>query len=190
MKTYIYIYTTTHETIDDSHSMVNKASLSITAENIGFSRIKTIVGSRSMRLCSVYCMNSKGQVATWRLTPRLSFAEVQDDLIALRDRLLSQGKVLKEFYIDNCCSWRKKLQAVFGDHLVVYRDIFHAVKRVSDKIPKHHPLRCECMREWQVVFHDPSDLGEKRHCPSPSPLIIEKNLDKFVERWKDAEHDG
>lgn len=120
----------------------------------------------------------------------MSFAEVQDDLTALRDRLLSQGKVLKEFYIDNCCSWRKKLQAVFGDHLVVYLDIFHAVKRVSDKIPKRHPLRRECMRDWQVVFRDPSDLGEKRHCPTPSPLIMEKNLDKFVERWKDAEHDG
>ena len=89
---------------------------------------------------------------TWRLTPRLSFAEVEDDLRALKNRLLSQGKALKEFYIDNCCTWRKKLQTVFGDQLVVCLDIFHAVKRVSDKIPKRHPLRQECMRDWQMVF--------------------------------------
>ena len=160
-----------HETI---------SSLSITAENIGFSQIGD--NRWIMQYEALFCvLNSKGQMATWRLTPRLSFGEIQDDLIALRDRLLSQGKVLKEFYIDNCCSWRKKLQAVFGDHLVVYLDIFHAVKRVSDKIPKRHPLRHECMRDWQVVFRDPSDLGEKRHCPTPSPLVMEKSLDKFVE---------
>ena len=155
-----------HETI---------SSLSITAENIGFSQIGD--NRWIMQYEALFCvLNSKGQMATWRLTPRLLFGKIQDDLIALRDRLLSQGKVLKEFYIDNCCSWRKKLQAVFGDHLVVYLDIFHAVKRVSDKIPKRHPLRHECMRDWQVVFRDPSDLGEKRHCPTPSPLIMEISL--------------
>ena len=127
---------------------------------------------------------------TWRLTPRLSFAEVEDDLRALKNRLLSQGKALKEFYIDNCCTWRKKLQTVFGDQLVVCLDIFHAVKRVSDKIPKRHPLRQECMRDWQMVFRDPSDLGEKRCSPTPTPLILESNLDKFIQRWKDAEYDG
>ena len=35
------------------------------------------------------------------------------------------------------------------------------------------------MRDWQVVFHDPSDLGEKCQCLTPTPLIMEKNLDKF-----------
>ena len=60
------------------------------------------------------------------------------------------------------------VQAAFGDHLVVYLDIFHAVKRVSDKIPKCHLLRRECIRDWQVVFRDPSDLGEKHHCLTPT----------------------
>lgn len=74
-------------------------------------------------------------------------------------------------------AWRK-LQTVFGAHLV---DIFHAVKRVSDKIPNRHPLQCGCLRDWQMVFQDPSDLGEK---------LLENNLDKFLQWWKDAECDG
>jgi len=39
-------------------------------------------------------------------------------------------------------------------------------------------------------FQDPSDLGEKRHSPTPTPLILESNLDKFLQQWKDAIHDG
>ena len=71
-----------------------KSSLSITVENIGFSRIGD--NCWITQYDTLFCvLNGKGQVATWRLTPRLSFAEVQDDLIALKDRLLSQGKVLK-----------------------------------------------------------------------------------------------
>ena len=70
-------------------------------------------------------------------------------------------------------AWRT-LQAVFGAHLVVYQDIFHAVKRVSDKIPKRHPLQRECLRDWQMVFRK----------------LLENNLDKFLQWWKDAECDG
>ena len=158
-------------------------------ENVGFSRIGD--NRWITQYEALFCvLNGKGQVVTWRLTPRLSFAEVEADLRALKDRLLSQGKALKEFYIDNCCTWRKKLQTVFGDQLAVRLDIFHAVKRVSDKIPKRHPLRRECMRDWQMVFRDPSDLGEKRHCLTPTPRVLENNLDKFLQRWKEAEHDG
>ena len=108
-------------------------------------------------------MNSKGQVLTWKLTPGLSFADVEDELKALHDRLLPQGKTLKEFYIDNCCAWRNKLQQVFGKQLVVHLDLFHAIKRLGEKIPKRHPLRSECLRDWKMVFRDPCDKGEKRH---------------------------
>ena len=83
----------------------------------------------------------------------------------------------------------EKLQQIFGNELVVYLDIFHAVKRFSDKIPKRHPLRKECIREWKMVFRDPSDQGKKRHLPTPSPLILEGNLDKFLQHWADSEYD-
>ena len=127
---------------------------------------------------------------TWRLTQGLSFSEIEPDLIALRDRLLLQGKTLKEFYIDNCCTWRKKIQNVFGDSLRVYLDISHAVKRFCEKIPKRHPLRQECIKQWKNVFRDSTDQGETRHLPTPSPAILESNLDKFLLLWKESEYDG
>ena len=76
----------------------------------------------------------------WKLTKNLKFSNIKDHLILLRDRLSLQGKKITEFYIDNCCSWRSKLQEVFGTELCVRLDVFHAVKRISDKIPKRHPL--------------------------------------------------
>ena len=85
---------------------------------------------------------------------------------------VSQGVTLKEFYIDNCCSWRKKLQSAFGDDPIVYLDIFDAVKRFSEKIPKRNPLRRQCISEWQKVFRDSSDQGEKRHSLTSPPMTL------------------
>ena len=127
---------------------------------------------------------------TWRLTPALSFAEIEADLMALKNRLTSQRTELKEFYIDNCCSWRQKLQKVFGEQLNVYLDIFHAVKRFGEKVPKRHPLRRVCMHEWRMVFRNPSDQGEKRNSPTPAPDVMEANLDSFFKRWEHSEYKG
>lgn len=101
-----------------------------------------------------YVLNGNGQVMTWHLTPGVSFSDVQDTLVLLKDRLFRNGKQVKEFFIDNCCSWRNCLQRVFGKQLKVYLDLFHAVKRISDKIPKHHKLRLEYMNELRMVFRD------------------------------------
>ena len=159
------------------------------AENIGFNRIGD--NRWITQYEALFCvLNARGQVMTWRLTPRLLFAEVENDLIALKNRLLSQGKILKEFYIDNCCSWEKKLKQVYGDQLIVYLDIFHAVKRLSDKIPKRNPLRRDCLKELKMVFRDPSDQGEKRTLVTPSPEILQSNIDKFLKHWESARYDG
>ena len=84
-------------------------------------------------------------------------------------RFLQQGVMVKEFYVDNCCAWRSKLQSVFGPELRVPLDIFHAVKRVGDKIPKRHELRTACMEDLQMVFRNPSDRGTDRTMTTPAP---------------------
>ena len=61
---------------------------------------------------------------------------------------------------------------MFGDSLKVYLDLFHAVKRVSDKIPKRHPLRQECVEDLRMVFRDPTDQGVKRTKETPSPDVL------------------
>ena len=78
---------------------------------------------------ALFCVLDIGQVVTWKLTPGLAFDNVKDTLVALKQRLTTQGKKLKEFYIHKCCSWRNKLQQVFGTKVRVYLDIFHAVKK-------------------------------------------------------------
>jgi hypothetical protein len=93
-----------------------------------------------------------------------------------------------EIYIDNCCSWRRKLQEVFGHELEVKLDIFHAIKRVGEKISKKHRLRKLFMADWKLVFRDPSDRGESRKVVTPSPVVLEGNLDNFNHEWKKAEY--
>ena len=60
-------------------------------------------------------------------------------------------------------------------------DIFHAVKRISDKIPKRHPLRNDCMRDLSMVFRDPQDSGESRLMDTPAPSVLIGQLDKFLQ---------
>ena len=119
---------------------------------------------------ALFCvLNGNGQVMTWRLTPGVSFSNVQDSLLDLKHRLHSNGKQAKEFFIDNCCSWRNSLQSVFGKDLKESLDLFHAVKRITEKIPKRHKLRMECTSDLRMVFRDPVDRGPERKVNTPDP---------------------
>ena len=95
----------------------------------------------------LFCvLNQEGEVMTWKLTRSLTFEHIEQQLIQLRDRLNEQGKVVDEFYVDICYSWRNKLQVIFGPQLKVFLDIFHAVQRITRKIPKRHPYRKHCLQ--------------------------------------------
>ena len=39
-----------------------------------------------------------------------------------------------------------------------------------------------------MVFRDPSDKGDKRTLPTPTPDILEKPLDQFLHRWRESEY--
>ena len=120
----------------------------------------------------------------------MSLDDVEEVLLSLKKRFDSQKKVLDAFYIDNCCAWRRKLKSVFGENLKVYLDVFHAVKRFTDKVPKRHPLSYSCISEWKMVFRANNDHGKERQCMTPTPEVLELNLDSFIKRWKDADYDG
>ena len=92
---------------------------------------------------------------TWKLTRSLTFKHIEQQLIQLRDRLNEQGEVVDGFYADICCSWRNKLQVIFGPQLKVFLDIFHAVQRITRKTPKRHPYRKHCLQALTLVFRDP-----------------------------------
>ena len=105
------------------------------AANIGMSR--NFDCRWITQFTGLFCvLNGNGQVVTWKLTKNMTFNNVEDQLLSLQERLKVQGKNLTEFFIDNCCSWHNKLQQVFGADLSVKLDLFHAIKRIGDKIPK------------------------------------------------------
>lgn len=90
--------------------------------------------------------------------------------------------------IDNCCSWRNKLQTVFGRQLKVLLDLFHIVQRVVKLILKKHPFAYRCCQSFRKVFHHPSDIGEERSLSTRPPNILENNLNVFLNSWKDIKY--
>ena len=139
----------------------------------------------------LFCtLNEFGEVMTWKLTKTLSFDNIKEPLAQLNERLRRQGKVLEEFYVDVCCSWRSKLKEVFGNQLKVKLDVFHAVQRITRVIPKRHPYHKECMQSLTFVFRQPSDHGIKRSKPTPTPLVLRRNLESFQKQWENISCDG
>ena len=151
--------------------------------NVG--TIRQVEGRWIKQYKGLFCvMNAAGQVVTWKLTKNLSFEEVEDVLSNLNQRLRMQGLNLQEFYVDNCCALRSKLQAIFGMNLKVYLDVFHAVQRISRKIPKRHPFYYECLQSLRLVFLNPSDLGSKRTQQTPSIELLRKQILQFLNKWE------
>ena len=71
-----------------------------------------------------------------------------------------QDATLKVF-VDNC-TVRNKLCAIVGRSTDVKLDVFHAIQRVTRKIPKRHPLFNQCKNKLKPVVRKPSDTGESR----------------------------
>lgn len=158
------------------------------ASSIGYER--TIDKKWIKQYDSLFCvMNERGQIVTWQLTQTQGFENIRRLLRQLFTRLFSQGKNVKEFYIDNCCHWRKKRQEVFGSSLAVKLDLFHAFQRISTKISKRHPFYSKCLKDLRLMFRDPSDLGETRAKETPEPNILLKNAEMFLKKWQNVESD-
>ena len=143
------------------------------------------------RYAGLFCvLNADGQVLSWQMTKSLTFENVEDKLPALQRRLQKQDKQVKEFFVDTCCSLRPKLQHIFGPQLQVYLDIFHAVQRISKKMPKQHPYHQDCLKSLRLVFRDPSDQGLQRTKPTPSPDVLRKQLIHFQTVWNGISCNG
>lgn len=132
-------------------------------------------------------MNERGQIVTWQLTQTQGFDNIRRLLEQLSKRLSSQVKSVKEFYIDNCCHWRKKLQEVVGSDLAVKLDLFHAFQRISTKISKRHPFYSKCLQDLRLMFRDPSDLGETRTKETPDQDTLLKNAEMFLKKWENVQ---
>ena len=123
------------------------------AANIGFHR-------EDGKYDSLYIvMNGKGQILTWQLTKRTAFSQVETLLKDLKER----SQMIRTVYmynIDDCCKLRGKISSVFGSDVTVKLDLFHAVQRITNTLPKKNLLTKERIK---LVFRKDGDSGDKRH---------------------------
>ena len=67
-------------------------------------------------------------------------------------------------------------------------DLFHAVQRITKTISKKHAHAMQCFKELSLVFRKDGDIGDKRLFSTPQPDQLEKNLDKFIQKWQKTDH--
>ena len=44
--------------------------------------------------------------------------------------------------------------------------------------------------DLRMVFRDPADIGSTRMANTPSPAVMQRNLDNFLKEWNDQKHEG
>lgn len=125
-------------------------------------------------------LNDKKEVIEWRFTKTCAFEEIKDLLESLQRR---PGVQLNCIYLDDCCKMRRLYQDVFVG-VAVKLDVFHAVQRVTNTIPKGTDLSRQISKEFGLVFRADGDLGERRCLPTPEICVLQTNLKMFLDRWE------
>ena len=123
--------------------------------------------------------SEKGEILFWQFTEGTAYSTVIEGLVSLKKRINDNGKKVKMIIIDNCCTWRRKLESTFGDDVQIKLDIFHAIKRVSCALSKRHPHFFSCIQDLRLVFRNKGDNGPVRSKPTPSPEVVMANLQHF-----------
>lgn len=132
-------------------------------------------------------MNEKSEILGWQLTKGTSLDKVKGLLQGLKLRLAESS--LEGCVVDNCCTVRKKLQGIFGESINVKLDIFHAIQRIVQKIPKRsgsvlENTRRTLLKDLTLCFRQQDDIGSTRKKPTPCPKAMESNIVKFIAKWR------
>ncbi len=135
------------------------------------------------------CMNGIGQIVGWQFTATTSIDEVHALLMHIKSRMQPEGKKI-EVFVDNCCSVRNKLQEIFGNDALIKLDVFHAIQRITRKLPKRHPFFRQCKNELKLVVRNPSDIGEDRKQDTTTPKQMIENLHDFETKWTTCNKNG
>ena len=154
--------------------------------NIGYTRSKD--GKWINQYNSVFCvLNEKGEVLNWQFTATEGFEEVKELFLELKNKL--EPDTLKLICIDNCCKWNRLLRDIFPKTMVK-QDLFHAVQRFCKSLKKRDPIHRELSNDYGKVFRHPRDTGDERKMHTPDQITLSSNIDNFLKKWKDREHNG
>ena len=135
-------------------------------------------------------LNEHGQVILWQFTRTTSLDEVKEQLQNIHTRMTHSCRVPFTILVDACCSQRQKVKQIFGEECVVCLDIFHAVQRVTRKLPKRHLFFRECANDFKMVFRSPTDIGKVRKHTTPCPVVTMETIEHFVKKWNTCELNG
>ena len=156
------------------------------AANIGYLRSD---GKWVSQYNSVFIvMNQEGLVLGWQFTKSTGMDEVKRLFHGIIERITDFQNLI--IIADNCCSIKGKLTDLFGENVSVKLDIFHAVQRITKKLPKRHPLFKLCTDDLRLVFRQSNDLGHKREATTPDSNTILENINNFVRKWRESELNG
>ena len=134
-------------------------------------------------------MNEENKVLAWQLARGTSIDTVESLLTGLKERHQIAQKELEGIIIDNCCSVKKKINAIFGSNVPIKLDLFHALKRILDQIPRKgvtadlRGVRQAMIKNLRLCFRDDNDFGHSRKRSTPPPDKMEKNLQDFLRKW-------
>lgn len=134
-------------------------------------------------------MNEKIEVLAWQLTKGTSLDNVNSLLCGVKYRHEKAGVDVEGLVVDNCCTLAKKLKNIFGNNVVIKLGIFHAIKRILDKIPRKgispdlRMLRKKMTKTLRFCFSDETDVAMTRQNITPSPGKIVDNLKSYIRKW-------
>lgn len=134
-------------------------------------------------------MNEENKVLAWQLTRGTSIDTVQSILTGLYQRHQNAQQEIEGIIIDNCCTVKNKINAIFGSRVLIKLDLFHAIKRILEKIPRKgvtselREVRQVMIKDLRLCFRNEKDIGQTRKKPTPPSDKMEKNLQDFLKKW-------
>ncbi len=136
---------------------------------------------------SLFCiLNEEGLVLGYCFCKDRSFETIAPYLQSIYDQTDKAGGRIELISIDNCCHWRKQLNAIFGDTTGVKLDIFHAVQRITRTIPKASAFRHEFAVQLRQLFRVDGDSNLHRTKSTPGEEEMLKKMDQFESHWKES----
>lgn len=127
-------------------------------------------------------MDEENKVLAWQLTRGTSIDTVQSLLTGLYQRHQNAQQEIEGIIIDNCCTVKNKINAIFGSRVLIKLDLFRAIKRILEKIPRKEKtselreVSQVMIKDLRLCFRDEKDIGLTRKKPTPPSDKMEKKF--------------
>lgn len=106
----------------------------------------------------------------------------------LEHYIKDHSQTVETVYIDDCCKliMRQKICSVLGKDVSVKLDSFHTVQRITKTLRKSSMLFNHYGKDLSLVIRQDGDSGNKRKSDTPESNTMLKNMEIFVEKWKES----